>query len=271
MSDTLVIDVETKKSFAEVGGEAFKRDLGVSVAGVYSYRDDAFFALEEHEMGTLEERLKETDEVIGFNIKHFDIPVLEPYFSGGFPERIAVRDLFEDAVRFLGHRVGLNALAKATLGVEKSGHGLEALAWYKEGKIDQIKKYCLDDVRLTRDLYEHGKAKGFVLFQSFIDGRTHSIPVPWSEGAPKSVMQTIAEAFAGRRRLAIEYVSAQNEDQMGFRKERLVDIYGIKKDYIEAYCHLRRAPRNFYIKRITKAELTGESYVIPQDAQGVLL
>ena len=53
MRDTLVIDLETKKSFDEVGGEKNIADLGISVAGVWSYAQDAFFALEEHELPVL--------------------------------------------------------------------------------------------------------------------------------------------------------------------------------------------------------------------------
>ena len=79
--DTLVIDVETKKSFAEVGGESHIRELGISVAGVYSYTQDAFFAWEEKELPQLEKLLEQTSHIIGFNLKHFDLPVLEPYLE----------------------------------------------------------------------------------------------------------------------------------------------------------------------------------------------
>ncbi len=272
MRDTLVIDIETKKSFAEVGGEENKRELGVSVAGVYSYAKDAFFAYEERELGVLGETLKkEVDHVVGFNLKHFDLPVLEPYLGEGFFARLAVTDLYEDAVRFLGFRVGLGALAKATLGESKSGHGLEALLWYKQGRIEEIKKYCLDDVRLTRDLYEYGKKHGHVLFESYIDGKIHSVPVAWGSEVKRSLLETIEEAFQGRRRLAIEYVSSEDADGLGFKKSRLIDVYKIKSSgEIEAYCHLRRGLRSFRINRILKAELAGDSYVIPGDFQKTL-
>ena len=142
MKDTLVIDFETKKSFADVGGEANIRELGISVAGVYSYTRDQFFAFEEHELNKLEDLLKGTEHVIGFNIIHFDIPVLEPYLTSASFDTIALTDMFQDATEFLGHRVGLNALAKTTLHTEKSGHGLEALQWFKEGRVEEVKKYC---------------------------------------------------------------------------------------------------------------------------------
>lgn len=267
MNDTLVIDVETKKSFAEVGGESHIRELGISVAGVYSYAKDAFFALEEGKLTELEKLLDQTSHIIGFNLKHFDLPVLEPYLEKIVFARFAITDMFEDAVNFLGHRVGLGGLAKATLGVGKSGHGLEALQWFKEGRIDDLKKYCLDDVKITRDLYEYGKKNRHVLFESFVDGKIHSIPVNWGGDLQKPVLQIIEEAFKNRKQLAIEYVSSENNDGLGFKKTRLVDVYKIKNGEIEAFCHLRGGLRIFRISRILKAEPTGSSYAIPQDFQ----
>lgn len=264
---TLVIDVETKKSFAEVGGEKNIRDLGISVAGVYSYNTNEFFALEEHELPRLERMLADTEHIIGFNINHFDIPVMEPYLPNVSFEAIAVTDLFEDAVSFLGHRVGLGGLAQATLGASKSGHGLEALEWFRNGEIERVKKYCLDDVRITRDLYEYGKKQGHVLFESYVDGKVHSIPVPWGEPVQKPVRRVIEDAFRNRKRLAIEYVSSENSDGLGFKKARLIDVYSIKKDAVEAFCHLRGGLRLFRISRILKAEPTHESYAIPGDMQ----
>lgn len=270
MRDTLVIDVETKKAFAEVGGEQNIRELGISIAGVYSYARDAFFAYEEHELPELGKMLQEADHVIGFNIKHFDIPVMEPYLGKTSFEKIVVTDLFEHVFNSLGHRAGLGALAKATLGEGKSGHGLEALQWFREGRVDEVKKYCLDDVRLTRDLYEYGKKHGHVLFESNIDGKTRSVPVAWGREIKKPLRSVIEEALERRRRLAIEYISSEDSDGMGFRKARLIDVYAIRNNEIEAYCHLRRALRKFRIQRIVKAELTGDSYTIPRDAQSVL-
>lgn len=267
MKDTLVVDVETKKSFAEVGGEKNIRDLGISVAGIYSYNANKFFALEEHELSQLERMLADTEHVIGFNINHFDIPVMEPYLPGVSFEAVAVTDLFEDAVSFLGHRVGLDGLARATLGTSKSGHGLEALEWFRNGEVERVKKYCLDDVRITRDLYEYGKKQGHVLFKSYVDEKIHSIPVPWGEPIQKPVRGVIEDAFQNRKRLAIEYISSENSDGLGFKKTRLIDIYSIKKDAVEAFCHLRGGLRLFRISRILKAESTHESYEIPEDPQ----
>jgi DEAD/DEAH box helicase domain-containing protein len=271
MRDTLVIDVETKKSFADVGGRDRFAELGVAVAGVYSYADDAFTALEEHEMSRLGEMLGRSERVVGFNINNFDIPVMAPYLGADAFSRVAVTDIFEDAEKFLGHRVGLDAVAKATLGRGKSGHGLEALEWFKQGRVEEVKKYCLDDVRLTRDVYEHGKKHGHILFESYTDRKLHSIPVAWNDPPAVPVPALVSRALAERRRLAIEYISAEDRDGAGFKKERIIEVRSIKPNgEIEAYCSLRKDVRNFRMARIARAELMRETYSVPQDVQSAL-
>lgn len=270
--DTLVIDLETKKSFADVGGQQYIEKLGISVAGVYSYERNEFLAFEEHEVGRLEEMLASCDRIIGFNINHFDIPVLRPYLKDTrVLDRIAVVDMYEDAVKFLGHRVGLQALAKATLGASKSSNGLEALEWFKQGRVQEVKDYCVQDVRLTRDLFEFGRTHGHVLFESFVDGKVHSIPVQWKEAPAMPIARVVEDAFNSRMRLRMEYVSAENGDGLGFQKSRLVDVYGIKGNgEFEAYCHLRKSVRLFRFNRVSSVQATDEHYTLPQDVQSSL-
>src|SRR3989338_9139349 len=266
-NDTLVIDLETKKSFYDVGGRDRFDLLGISVAGVYSYNQDKFFALEEHELDVLKDLMKETKTVIGFCINQFDYPVLKPYAPEIAFEKFTTIDIFDDMVKVLGHRVKLDSVAKATLHTSKSGNGLEALEWFKQGRIEDVKKYCLDDVRITRDIYEYGKKNGHVLFDSWIDGKIRSVPVYWADNRPKSLGETIEEAFNKRLSVNIEYVSAEEDTKLGFRKERMIDIYKVKPSEIEAYCHLRQAQRNFKISRIVKASITDHSYITPGDLQ----
>jgi DEAD/DEAH box helicase domain-containing protein len=52
---------------------------------------------------------------------------------------------------------------EATLGTGKIGSGLDSLRWWKNGEVEKVRKYCLEDVRLTKELYDwarlHGKVK----------------------------------------------------------------------------------------------------------------
>ena len=69
-------------------------------------------------------------------------------------------------------------MVQATLGAAKTADGLQALAWFREGRLDLIEKYCIDDVRLTRDLYLYGKRNRNVLVSRF-SGKPIKVDVAW--------------------------------------------------------------------------------------------
>jgi len=181
MGDVIVLDLETQKSFDEVGGRENFHLLRVSVVGIYSYKHDEFRTFTEWETPSLRGLLEEASLIVGFNLKRFDYLVLEPYFKRSLRD-FPTLDIMEDVERFLGHRLSLDTLVKATLGEGKTGHGLDAIRYFREGEIEKLKSYCLADVRLTRDLYEYGKRHGHMKYQKNNDLRT--IPVNWGPPAP---------------------------------------------------------------------------------------
>ncbi|MEK7636684.1 MAG: ribonuclease H-like domain-containing protein [Patescibacteria group bacterium] len=193
----VVIDIETKKSFEEVGGQEHLDKLGVSVVGAYFYEDNSYCAYEEHEISLFEERLMRCDRIIGFNINHFDIPVLLPYFRGEWINEFPRLDLLQEVAKKLGHRISLDSLASATLNAKKSGNGLQALAWYKEGKIDLIKKYCLDDVRITKELYEYGKKNQKLFYTSYFKTEKLTVATEWGDTIQRAG-GGVAIGFQGR-------------------------------------------------------------------------
>jgi DEAD/DEAH box helicase domain-containing protein len=80
--------------------------------------------------------------------------------------------------RRLGFRVSLDNLAGATLGKRKSADGLQAVRWYKQGRIQEILDYCQQDVEVTRLLYEYGRQNKYVKFQDR-NGRITMAPASW--------------------------------------------------------------------------------------------
>ena len=126
MSDTIVLDLETQKSFEEVGGKSNLHLLRVSVVGFYSYDQKEFRIFTEWETPDLGSLLFHARLVVGFNIKRFDYPVLEPYLKRKL-QYLPTLDIMEDVERHLGHRLSLDHLAQATLGQSKSGSGLDAI------------------------------------------------------------------------------------------------------------------------------------------------
>jgi len=185
--EIIVFDIETKKTFNEVGG----RDpalLGISYIGVYSYAQDKLFGFFEDQLDDFWPYLKQATAVIGYNINGFDLPALKPYYPGNLNE-ITTIDLMQIIKAATGKRLGLNVVAKATLGVGKSGHGLDAIRYYHEQEWDKLAKYCLDDVAITRDLYEHMRDKGVISYPD-LDGRNLiTVPVKVPEIKPPPVEQ----------------------------------------------------------------------------------
>lgn len=158
-----VFDLETIRSAEEVGGWHQAQKMGVSVAVVYDSEINDFVTYLENEMDTLVKHLQSFELVIGFNNKRFDNVVLSSYTHVDLNSLPAL-DLLEEIYNYLGYRLSLNSLAEHTLGKTKTADGLQALQWYKEGRIDLIRHYCRRDVEITRDLLFHALEKGFLLF-----------------------------------------------------------------------------------------------------------
>ncbi len=252
----LVIDLETKKSFQEVGGRDKHHLLGISIAGVYDYQEDEYLALEEDELDKLENLIKKRDLLMGFNVEDFDWPVLQPYLRDVDLNKVKTLDLMNDIENAAGFRVALNNLAKNTLGEEKSGHGLEALEWFREGRVDEVKKYCLDDVRLTKDIYEYGKNHGVVRFESRTEG-LKTIPAHWAhrDRDAKDIRGMLEEAYKQEKPVEIDYISSQERGGKRARKKRDIEIHSISGGTVEAFCHLRGDVRHFKIWRIISADI----------------
>jgi DEAD/DEAH box helicase domain-containing protein len=157
--DTLVFDIETQNFFTDpdVGRNNFGA-LKISVVCVYSYDEDKYFSFEEDEMSAVAELMNRAGRIVGFSSNRYDIPVLNGYFRRlridcplWKKERV---DLLEEIELATGERISLSRLAEANLGEKKERHGIEAIQLYKEGRMDELKKYCLNDVRLTKEIYD---------------------------------------------------------------------------------------------------------------------
>ncbi len=172
-----VLDIETQRSAKEVGGWNHPDRMGVSVAVLYDSATDSYETFLEEAVSDMIERLYAFDLVVGFNIKRFDYGVLKGYTKKRL-ETLPTLDMLEKVHERLGYRVSLDNLAQATLDAEKSADGLQALAWWKEGRIDDIISYCTKDVELTREIFLHGRENGFLLFTNKA-GKKVRVPVQW--------------------------------------------------------------------------------------------
>lgn len=248
MADKLVLDLETKKTFDEVGGQQNAHLLEISVVGVYSYDRDKYRAFKESEFAELEEWLKKAGLIIGFNSKSFDFAVLQPYFRWKL-DRLPHLDILEEIVYARGHRLKLDSVANTTLGEGKSGSGLDAIWYYRNQEWDKLIKYCLDDVRITKDVYEYGLRHGHIWFTD--RGQKISIPVRWAKD--KKIKDILEEALKFGHKLTIDYLGKGDEK----RVIKEVDVVEMIGDKLKALDHQSGLNKEFSIDRIFSVETVG--------------
>lgn len=164
----LILDVETKKTFDEVGGY-FPEKLGISFVGVcvregFTGKGEMREYFED-DLPDLFPLLEQADVVIGFNIDGFDMPTFTNYYGGDISQ-IPTLDLLTRIKDSAGHRIGLDAVAQETLGIGKSGDGLDAIRFYQTQQWEKLAAYCIQDVAVTRDVYDFGLQKGMVKFKN---------------------------------------------------------------------------------------------------------
>jgi hypothetical protein len=249
--DKIVFDLETERTFDEVGGHHNNHKLGVSVVGVYSYNKDKYRAFKKEEFDELLEVLKNTELLIGFNSKSFDNVVLQPYFKDFDLSTIPHLDILEEVVHALGHRLKLESVAMSTLGYGKSGSGLDAIMYLRNNDWDNLIKYCLDDVKVTKEVYDYGKEHGHIWYTN--SGVKEKIVARWANGSANTVEQRVHDALDRGEQLEIDYI-----DEKGQTTNRKIDVQRITGNKVKAFCHLRGAVRVFDIDKIKTAKTAGK-------------
>lgn len=175
MRNEVVLDIETQNTFQDVG--AYNPSLlQISLIGCYFYETDTFESFMEEDLPKLWPRLERADRVIGYNLFGFDYPCMQSYYTGDF-KRIPTVDVMVEIEKRIGFRVKLDDVAHATLGVGKSGHGLMAVEFWKKGEIDKLRDYCLQDVRVTRDVYDYAIQNQHVFYFDRM-GQKQRVPMP---------------------------------------------------------------------------------------------
>ena len=178
MRNVVYFDLETQKSADEVGGWDKIREMRMSIGVTYSTARGGYKIYGESDVNGLIDELRRADLVVGFNNLRFDYEVLaghNPFFD---VDQAPTLDMLVELQKTLQHRLSLDSIASATLGVEKTSEGLQAIRWYKEGKLLEIAEYCCYDVKITRLVHEHGLARKQLHYVNRF-GRTMSVPVAW--------------------------------------------------------------------------------------------
>ena len=178
-------DLETQRSFNDVGGAAHKDKMGVSIAVTYSTARGNYEIYGENDMERLGEELVRADLVVGWNHLQFDYPVLQPYIFHTLADQTLNLDMMVDLEQQLGFRLKLDSVASATLGAGKTADGLDALKWWRDHRksgdfapLRKIAEYCAYDVKVTKCVHEYALAHGILKYDDR-NGGIAEIKVNW--------------------------------------------------------------------------------------------
>jgi DEAD/DEAH box helicase domain-containing protein len=177
MKNIVYFDLETQKSAEEVGGWGNINRMGMSVGVTYSTGRGAYTIYGEKQVSELITELQRADLVVGFNNLRFDYEVLHGYTSFDL-RQLPTLDMMVELQNELRHRLSLDAIATATFGLEKTAEGLQAIQWFREGKLLEVAEYCCYDVKLTRLVHEHGVQHHQLHYHNRF-GKKLTVPVKW--------------------------------------------------------------------------------------------
>jgi len=189
----VVFDIETQNIFQEVGSSD-PADLDISVISLYDSKTDSLHSFMIDEFSKMWPFFEGTDAIIGYNSNDFDIPLLNKYYAGDL-NQIKSIDLLVDIRASLGRRPKLDDIAAATLGKNKIAHGLQAVEWWKTGEIDKIKKYCEEDVMITKQVYDHAMEKGHLKLKDKFSNTIIEIPIDTSDWKADESSGTITKSL----------------------------------------------------------------------------
>ena len=188
----IVFDIETKNTFEDAGSND-PADLDISLLCTHDSETDEYDTFMHDDLDRLWPLLEKADMLIGYNSDHFDIPLLNKYYHGDLT-KIKSLDILKEIKNSTGRRFKLDSVAEATLKINKSGHGLDAIKWWNSGEINKIKKYCLDDVRITKEVYEYALKNKKLKYKDKITHETKEIPLDtsnWEEKDDSGMSQSL--------------------------------------------------------------------------------
>jgi DEAD/DEAH box helicase domain-containing protein len=186
----IVFDIETSNIFSEVGSND-PAALDLTVVGVYDSERDVFEHYLQEDLPKMWPLFESADLIVGFNSDHFDIPLLNKYYPGDLTKFKSL-DILKEIKNSFGRRMKLDQIAEGTLGAHKSGHGIEATIWWRNGEKQKVIDYCIQDVKITKEIYDYARANNKLIFKE--GGELITIPLntsTWEEKVESAVTHTL--------------------------------------------------------------------------------
>lgn len=185
----IIFDIETDGIIANINGkEVFPNIYCVCI---YDSETDKYSSYTKEQLKDLWPILEKADLLVGYNNDSFDTPILNRYYSGDL-SKIGSLDLLSEIKKSLGFRLKLDSVAEATLGRKKTGHGMLAMEWWKQGKYQDVIDYCLQDVKITKEIYDYAVKNGHLKYKDGKEMREIKLDTSgWDKKASKAVSGTL--------------------------------------------------------------------------------
>lgn len=186
----ITFDIETVGSFGS-GPRAYD-DLELTICCTHDSATGEYDSFLKEDLPRLWKLLEQADGLVGFNSDHFDIPILNKYYPGDLTKMRSI-DLLAEVSNTLGRRIKLDSIAAGTLGTKKSGSGLDAMRWWKEGNIKKLRDYCIKDVKITRDVFDYALQNGLLKYKEL--GATKEVKLDTSKWLTKSPTNALTQTL----------------------------------------------------------------------------
>jgi len=171
----IIYDIEKKEPMIEgiepmiEGIEYFAgwndyENMGISCICAYDYTDDRYRVFTESNKDEFKKLIENRKIYIGFNNINFDNKVIETCW-GIKIQRENCYDILRKILAAVGldenkfipayhEDYGLDACCRANFGLCKTEYGGYAPIDWQQGKIGDVIDYCLNDIKLTKMLFE---------------------------------------------------------------------------------------------------------------------
>ncbi len=171
----IVFDIETYSP-----GELERIDTNefrVSVIGAYISWVDEYIAFIEGQEKDFLDLLKQAELVIGYNHIWFDLPVLKKYADWDIM-KVPNYDIMLEIEKKIGFKPKLDDICKANLGSKKTDSYEVYKNYYKEKKWEELIDYCMNDVKLTHEIFLKIVNQGKLVYNDLLDTKEFELDKP---------------------------------------------------------------------------------------------
>lgn len=174
---TYIVDLQTRKTYEDVGGKKATSQMGVSFAALLNHDTDEISVYTEQDINTLLDRIFSSRLIVGLNLKKFIYLVLSGYHNANF-EKIRSLDILEYLRKKIIRKPSSDELFWGTLGINLTIDHNKIARLFKEARLEEVKQITIQNVTALNSVYLFGKQKGHV-FINDPTGQRWKISVAW--------------------------------------------------------------------------------------------